>query len=236
MASISSGMTTMRRSATPSACISAIKKVAFLSSDLPVRISLPMTTTAAVFCRIREILIENCKPCIYQIQFKLFKFPRGRESGRSKRMPITTSLIACALTLCTITTSLVPGQSKGSSNASMRAAMVAGNGDSTDWPMYGRDLAGSHYNPNEKQLTPATVARLKPKWVFQTGADVSSQPTVVDGVVYFGSWDGKQYAVDAKTGKKIWEFDLGMPSRSGAAYADGIIYFGDAAGRLFALN
>jgi len=69
--------------------------------------------------------------------------------------------------------------------------------------MYGRDLAGSHYNPNEKQLTPATVARLKPKWIFETGGDVSAQPSVVGGVVYFGSWDGKEYAVDAKTGNKI---------------------------------
>ena len=105
-----------------------------------------------------------------------------------------------------------------------------------DWPMYGRDLAGSHYNPSEKQITPATVERLKVKWIFETGDDVSSQPTVVGGVVYFGSWDGKQYAVDAKTGKKLWEFETGYPSRSGAAYADGRIYFGDVGGRLFAVD
>jgi polyvinyl alcohol dehydrogenase (cytochrome) len=80
------------------------------------------------------------------------------------------------------------------------------------------------------------VSRLKPRWVFETGGDVSSQPTVVGGVVYFGSWDGKQYAVDAKTGKKIWEFETGLPSRSGASYADGVIYFGDVGGRLFALD
>ena len=107
---------------------------------------------------------------------------------------------------------------------------------SADWPMYGRDLAGSHYNPHEKLITPATVGRLKPKWVFETGADVSSQPIVVGGVVYFGSWDGKEYALDANTGKKIWEFEAGQPSRSGAAYADGVLYFADVAGRLFALD
>jgi len=112
-----------------------------------------------------------------------------------------------------------------------------GNGkQSADWPLYGRDLEGSHYNPHEKQITPATVSRLKPKWVFETGGDVSSQPTVVNGVVYFGSWDGKQYAVEAATGKKIWEFEVGTSSRSGAAYADGTIYFGDINGRLYALD
>jgi polyvinyl alcohol dehydrogenase (cytochrome) len=104
------------------------------------------------------------------------------------------------------------------------------------WPMYGRDIAGSHYNPDETALTPSTVSQLKTKWVFETGADVSSQPAVVDGVVYFGSWDGKEYAVDAKTGTKIWEYDCGSPSRSGAAYDNSTLYFGDLAGRLYALD
>lgn len=106
----------------------------------------------------------------------------------------------------------------------------------TDWPLYGGDLAGSHYNSAEHAITPATVSRLKVKWIFQTEADVSSQPVVVGGVVYFGSWDGKEYAVDAATGHKIWAFDCNSPTRSGAAYADGVLYFGDINGRLYALD
>jgi polyvinyl alcohol dehydrogenase (cytochrome) len=102
--------------------------------------------------------------------------------------------------------------------------------------MFGRDLAGTHYNPEESILTPSTVARLKPKWIFETEGDVSSQPTVVDGIVYFGSWDGKEYAVDAGSGKKIWEYDCGSPSRAGAAYDNGILYFGDLSGRLYAVD
>lgn len=152
-------------------------------------------------------------------------------------MRTKTCLLACLLVLCTVGASLAGGQSAGSRGARANPKSVSANGTgASDWPMYGRDLAGSHYNPNEKQITPATVGRLKPKWIFETGADVSSQPTVVGGVVYFGSWDGKEYAVDAKSGKKIWEFDAGVPSRSGAAYSDGVIYFGDATGRLFALD
>lgn len=111
-----------------------------------------------------------------------------------------------------------------------------GSNDSADWPMYGRDLAGSHYNPHEKKITPETVARLKPKWIFEAQADVSSQPTVVDGVVYFGSWDGKEYAVEAATGKKIWEYECVNSSRSGAAYGDGMLFFGDIAGWLHAVT
>src|SRR5215210_2465534 len=156
-------------------------------------------------------------------------------------MRLKTSIIACAVALGMITASLAVAQSshmdsKTASRANVKAVAAANGQSASDWPLYGRDLAGSHYNPNEKTLTPATVTRLKTKWIFETRGDVSSQPTVVGGVVYFGSWDGKQYAVDAKTGKKIWEFEAGYPSRSGASYADGTIYFGDVGGRLFALD
>src|ERR1051325_11339486 len=148
-------------------------------------------------------------------------------------MRIKICLITGALAVCVFAVSFAAAQSSRGAAKNI----VAGNGvAASDWPMYGRDLAGSHYNPHENTLTPATVARLKTKWVFETGGDVSSQPTVVGGVVYFGSWDGKEYAVDAKTGTKIWEFESGYPSRSGAAYADGMIYFGDVGGRLFALD
>ncbi|MCI0489886.1 MAG: PQQ-binding-like beta-propeller repeat protein [Blastocatellia bacterium] len=118
----------------------------------------------------------------------------------------------------------------------VKSLSEAASNNSSDWPMYGRDLAGSHYNPHEKKITPETVARLKPKWIFETMADVSSQPTVVEGVVYFGSWDGKEYALDASTGKKIWEYECVNSSRSGAAYGDGMLFFGDISGWLHAVE
>ncbi|HMG34830.1 MAG TPA: PQQ-binding-like beta-propeller repeat protein [Blastocatellia bacterium] len=147
-------------------------------------------------------------------------------------MRVRRNVIICAvLTVCIA----IPCALAQSSKKPASKEMVNGK-QSSDWPLYGRDIAGSHHNPYEKELTPATVSRLKPKWIFETGADVSSQPIVVDGVVYFGSWDGKEYAVDAKTGKKIWEFETGQPSRGGAAYAQGVLYFADVAARLFALD
>src|SRR5262245_41174373 len=105
-------------------------------------------------------------------------------------MKAKTSPVACVLLAFAIAAPLVCGQSAASRGTRSTKVAATNGAASSDWPMYGRDLAGSHYNPNEKQITPATVARLKPKWIFQTGADVSSQPTVVNGVVYFGSWDG----------------------------------------------
>lgn len=139
-----------------------------------------------------------------------------------------------ALLLCLLLSLLV--FSSPTNRGGQKREQAADRVSSASWPMFGRDLSGSHYNPDEKILTPATVARLKTKWIFEAGADVSSQPTVVDGVVYFGSWDGKEYAVDAGTGKKIWEYDCGVPARVGAAYDNGILYFGDLAGRLYAVE
>ena len=45
-----------------------------------------------------------------------------------------------------------------------------------------------------------------PKWAapFLTGGPVFSSPTVVGGVVYVGSNDGKVYAIDAATGGAKW--------------------------------
>jgi outer membrane protein assembly factor BamB len=36
-------------------------------------------------------------------------------------------------------------------------------------------------------------------WSYQTGGNVYSSPAVVDGVVYFGSYDGNLYAVGQNT-------------------------------------
>jgi glucose dehydrogenase len=89
---------------------------------------------------------------------------------------------------------------------------------SGEWVNFGRDKAGSHYNPEENSITPTNVSQLKVKWTFEAGDDISSEPIVANGIVYFGSWDGKEYALDAKTGQKIWEFDCGQSSRAAAAY------------------
>src|SRR4030095_3129321 len=99
----------------------------------------------------------------------------GQWKTKGAIMRFKSCLIAAAFALSLITGTLIAGQSsKGAAKT-----IASGNGSgSADWPMYGRDLAGSHYNPHEKVLTPATVSRLKTKWVFAAGGDVSDQPTV----------------------------------------------------------
>lgn len=73
-----------------------------------------------------------------------------------------------------------------------------------DWPTYGHDA--QHTFHGLTTLTPAQVPALKPAWIFPTGDAVTANPTVVNGVVYAGSWDQWFYAVSLATGKLLWKF------------------------------
>ncbi len=52
------------------------------------------------------------------------------------------------------------------------------------------------------------MPKLAIAWQFPTGDAVTATPTVVDGTVYAGSWDGWFYAVDLETGKLRWKYQL----------------------------
>jgi glucose dehydrogenase len=75
------------------------------------------------------------------------------------------------------------------------------------WPMYGRDLGHTFSNPHSR-INPSNLSKLKLAWTFTTGDAVSASPTVVDGVIYVGSWDGNFYAIRARTGNLLWRFPV----------------------------
>jgi polyvinyl alcohol dehydrogenase (cytochrome) len=75
-----------------------------------------------------------------------------------------------------------------------------------DWRGYGHDP--QHTFAGSTTLTAADVRKLKPAWVFPTHLAVTATPTVVDGVVYVGAWDGYFYALDLRTGSLRWKFQL----------------------------
>ena len=76
-----------------------------------------------------------------------------------------------------------------------------------DWPMYGRNLEHAFSNPDSR-INPGNVASLQEVWTFPTGDAVTASPTVVDGVIYIGSWDGFFYALDAHSGAMRWKFQV----------------------------
>jgi len=77
-------------------------------------------------------------------------------------------------------------------------------------------------------------------WNTPIGLMVSGTPALSDDkeTVYCPSWDGRLYAVDAETGRKLWN----VPTRELIAYsspavaADGTLYFGGSDGSLYAVS
>ncbi|WP_343703994.1 PQQ-binding-like beta-propeller repeat protein [Chitinophaga sp.] len=108
-------------------------------------------------------------------------------------------------------------------------------------------------------LRAINLADGKEKWRFQCGA-IGTAPVVQEGKVFFGSYDGHYYALDAGTGTLIWRFATGGESRIGArglwtmqpdslymtdlydfflstpAVDDRRIYFGSSDGCIYALD
>ena len=96
--------------------------------------------------------------------------------------------------------------------ASALAATAAAVGQAAsdgDWPMYMHDNARSGFNPSETVITAASAATLEPRWIVRAPDTISSQAVVVNGRVYWGSWDGNEHATDPATGTEIWHTYLG---------------------------
>ena len=75
-----------------------------------------------------------------------------------------------------------------------------------DWPTYGHDAQHSFHG--RTTLTATQAAQLKTAWFFPTKDAVTATPTVVNGTVYAGSWDGWFYAVGLRSGTLRWKFRL----------------------------
>lgn len=83
-----------------------------------------------------------------------------------------------------------------------------------DWSTYLSTAARTGYDGAETAITPSTAPNLHSLWTDSNAGPVSTEPIVSGGVVYYGSWDGQEHAVDAATGTPIWSVSLGTTSDS----------------------
>ena len=98
----------------------------------------------------------------------------------------------------------------------------------------------------ERTVAAVDLATGKIRWRFETGKDLPfewgwdywlSSPTISGaGDVYVGSGDGKIYALELRTGRKLWEFATGGRVRSSPAVSDGVVYCGSMDGRVYAID
>ena len=104
-------------------------------------------------------------------------------------------------------------------------------------------------------LTPETVANLRPAWTFHTEAKAPSEgarkisafeskPVFADGTLYVITPYNQVIALDPEVGAERWRYDAKIPanrdysevSARGVAVANGKVYFGTLDARLIALD
>ncbi|KAI4384236.1 hypothetical protein MLD38_002417 [Melastoma candidum] len=78
------------------------------------------------------------------------------------------------------------------------------------WLNHGADLFNTRSAAGEMLISPDTAPNLHPRWKFFAGKDISATPAVANGFVYFPSWNGNIYALNAFTGSLIWQRNLGQ--------------------------
>ncbi|MCI4356096.1 MAG: PQQ-binding-like beta-propeller repeat protein [Thermoplasmata archaeon] len=84
----------------------------------------------------------------------------------------------------------------------------------SDWPTYLDGLARDSAAVGERSLSPTSAPSLAELWNFSTGAPVGASAAIVHGVVYIGSWNGDEYALNASSGGVLWKTPLGTDPNS----------------------
>ncbi|CAN6574815.1 unnamed protein product [Malus baccata var. baccata] len=77
-----------------------------------------------------------------------------------------------------------------------------------NWLNHGGDLSNRRYANRETKINRRTVSKLSLNWEFYTGDDISATPSIYDGTLYFPSWNGEIYAVQASNGSLVWKKNL----------------------------
>src|SRR5260221_321837 len=106
-------------------------------------------------------------------------------------------------------------------------------GSSRNWPLARGDALGTGVARSSLPDNPELLWKFEvPKGSFVT------TPTVVDGMIYIGDFDGVIRAIDLAGGKEQWKFksetDDGF--KTAAVYRNGLIYIGDVGGTFYCLE
>src|SRR3989442_14254258 len=91
---------------------------------------------------------------------------------------------------------------------------VGGRGESppNDWASHGFGPEQRRHNPSEMDITPESVSRLALRWEFEAASGITATPAVVGDRVIVGSWDGRAYCLDRRSGRLLWSFEAGQPA------------------------
>jgi len=118
---------------------------------------------------------------------------------------------------------------------------------SPSWNGWGNGLANTHFQGSEAAgLTVEYLPLLKLKWAFgvPAGAEMSGQPSVVDGRVFFGEDNAFAYSLSAATGCVYWSYHAEAQIRTAALIARihnagrsvDAVFYGDKRANVYALD
>jgi outer membrane protein assembly factor BamB len=115
-----------------------------------------------------------------------------------------------------------------------------------NWPTYLYNPERTGANFFEHTIAPSNVSELQELWSIPSNGSDFSTPIVVNGTLYFGSWNGYEYAVNATSGAIEWSTFLGLDTRCGVftpmgisstpSYQNGTLYLGGGNNSWYALN
>lgn len=97
----------------------------------------------------------------------------------------------------------------GVSTFAMLGRKQAAHAATGDWPTFLGSNARTGYNSTENTITPSTAANLKVHWVTKSSTNLSGEPVLANGLLYWGDWKGVEYATNPSTGKQVWATNLG---------------------------
>lgn len=122
-----------------------------------------------------------------------------------------------------------------------------GSGDDGEWPVWGRDAAGTRFSPLA-QITPGNVGRLEVAWTYRTGfeqkgppAPFETTPLKIGDLLFLCTPANDVVALEAETGKVRWRFQARSDeTRVGFSVCRAVAYYrvpgavaGDCAERIY---
>jgi PKD repeat protein/outer membrane protein assembly factor BamB len=138
----------------------------------------------------------------------------------------------------------VPGT--GRAGAAHRAGAPPRSYPVDSWPTYLSNPERTGANLGERTLAVSNASNLSIFWSIKTNGSGFGSPTIVNGTVFAGAWDGYEYALNASTGHILWKADLGtdpncswgspMGVDGSAAVWNGTVFVGGGDDFWYALN
>lgn len=163
----------------------------------------------------------------------------GRRFGQT---PLSWTAIAA---LAALAAGLFSSAGLSAAEPMTDARMKSAGSDSVNWLLHGRDYTNQRFSPLD-QINTGNIAKLVPKWIYQTGVAGTFQttPLVADGIMYLSTPFSHVVAVNASTGKEIWRYEHKRksdklccgPANRGVALGYGKVYVATVDAHLIALD